>query len=155
MTLQKSRNLWHSEFHPSLPICLLHATLLPPAPHSFILAFLHSAVRSAVHSLGPVPKHVSHTSPCLLPDWFSHTPRPFPATTATQLSPVSFVVGMRAGLLWLRIELWESCAGGGSAQHQVSQRMNSWVGKNLGHMGTCQWHLSRTHSGTIVWRWWK
>lgn len=49
----------------------------------------------------------------LLPDWFSHSPGPLPATTATQLSPVSFMVGMRTGLLWLRIELWESFSGSG------------------------------------------
>lgn len=103
-----------------------------PAPHSlFYPACLSSAVHAAVLQFGTHSKSLSgsHTRPSLLPDWFSHCPGPLPATTATQLSPVSFMAGMHAGLLWLRIELWESFTGSGRAQHQVSDRMNSWPGK--------------------------
>lgn len=112
-------NLWHSEPHPSLHICLRHATLLPLL-HTLLFGFsilsslcCSSAVWDTFQILSLIP-----TLP-LLPDWFSHSPRPLPATTATQLSPVSFIVGMHTGLLCLRIELWESFAGSGRAQHRV------------------------------------
>lgn len=106
-------------------------TAIPTPPHTFVFnmplhfyrstlfysGFLPSAVHAAVLQFGTHSKSrsVSHTSPSLLPDWFSHSPGPLPTTTATQLSPVSFMVGMHTGLLWLRIELWESFAGSGQS----------------------------------------
>lgn len=139
MTLQKNTETSDTVNHPSIHICLWHATLLPLL-HTLLFGFsvlsspcCSSAVWDTFQILFLIP-----TLP-LLPDWFSHSPRPLPATTATQLSPVSFIVGMRTGLLWLRIELWESFAGSGRVQHRVSERMNSWHGKNLSHMG--MWHM--------------
>lgn len=94
---------------PTLHIFLQHATSFTRST-LFYLHVLSSVIHAAVQQFGTHSKSlsVSHTSPSLLPDWFSHCPGPLPATTATQLSPVSFMVGMHTGLLWLRIELWES-----------------------------------------------
>lgn len=107
--------------------------------HSFILVFCPQPSRLQFCTLGHIPNLVKHTGPSLLPDWFSHGPRPLPATTATQLSPVSFIVGMRTGLLHLRIEWWERFAGSGRGRRQTSDRMNSWLGKHLNYMG--MWHM--------------
>lgn len=109
-------------------------------PPSFILVFCPQQPSPLVCSLGPVPMSMSRIpqpSP-LLPDWFSHSPRPLPETTAMQLSPVSFTVGMRDGLLRLRIELWErwECI---APTH--SDRMNSQPGGYRQLVGMCQWHL--------------
>lgn len=98
-----------TQLRPLLPTHLSStAHFTSPARRSFILVLCHQQSMLQFCSLGHIPNLVSHTSPSLLPDWFSHSPWPLPATTAMQLSPVSFVVGMRTSLLWLRIELWES-----------------------------------------------
>lgn len=109
----------------------------------FSVSALHNAV-SAVLAL--ISDLASHTNPSPAARLLFTQSRPLPATTATQLSPVSFMVGMRAGLLWLRIDLRESFLGSGRAQHRVSKRMNSWLGKkkkNLNYTG--MWHM-------FVWR---
>lgn len=120
-------------------------------PLHFSLVFCPQTSRLQFCSLGHIPNLVSHTSPSLLPDWFSHSPGPLPATTAMQLSPVSFIVGLRTGLLWLRIELRESFAGSGRALLRVYERMNSWLGKHLNYMGMwnmCAWSLQGVVHGS-------
>ncbi len=141
-------------------------TMFPTPPYTFVFnmplyfhrstlfyfGFLPSAVHAAVLQFGTHSKSlsVSHTSPSLLPDWFSHCPGPLPATTATQLSPVSFMVGMHTGLLWLRIELWESFAGSGESTTATLWTVD--LEKNLNYMGmwhTCAWRVW----GCCSWEW--
>lgn len=125
-------------------------------PHStrFYFGLLSSAVHAVVLQFGTHSKSLSasHTNPSLLPDWFSHSHGPLPATTATQLSPVSFMVGMRAGLLWLRIELWESFAGSGRAS--LWEELTVDQENNLNYMG--MWHMcARRRQGAAHGRDWR
>lgn len=84
---------------------------ISPAPRSLIVLFCPCSIHGALpqsRDAFQIPHSPSYQPVPCCQIGFHTILGPLPATRAMQLSPVSFVVGMHTGLLWLRIEWWES-----------------------------------------------